>query len=93
MAIATTPLIERVARVLAAQQLSANAGGMSTSAALDVDIEWIDHKDDALAILKALREPDHAMADAGDAAIWERMIAVAIHAGEDLDSSHDRMHR
>ena len=34
--------------------------------------------EDAIAVLKALREPDAAMAHAGDAVIWRRMICVAL---------------
>lgn len=78
MPVSVTPLIERIARVLAGQRLSANAGGKATSAALDVDIEWQDSLDDAYAILKTLREPDQTMAAAGDAAVWETMILAAI---------------
>lgn len=78
MPVSVTPLIERIARVLAGQRLSANAGGEATSAALDVDIEWQDRLDDAYAILKTLREPDQTMAAAGDGAVWERMILAAI---------------
>ncbi len=70
--------IERVARVLAAQRLSANARGHEASAAPDVDDAWPDYRDDAIALLKTLREPDRIMARAGDAAIWERMILAAL---------------
>lgn len=78
MAIASTPLVERIARVLAGRRLSANADGPVISAALDVDIEWQDDIEDAIAVLKALREPDETMALAGDVDIWQGMIAVAI---------------
>lgn len=78
MDIAITPAIERIARVLAAQRLSANAKGQQPSAAPDVDDAWPDYRDDAVAVLKTLREPDTAMAEAGDAAIWERMILAAL---------------
>jgi hypothetical protein len=76
--LSVTPAVERIARVLAGQRLSANAEGASPSAALDVDVEWEDRVDEAITILKAIREPDRAMADAGDAAIWERMVSMAI---------------
>lgn len=78
MDIAITPAVERIARVLAAQRLSANAKGEQPSAALDVDDTWPDYRADAIAVLKTLREPDTLMAEAGDAAIWERMILAAI---------------
>ena len=77
-ALSVTPALERIARVLAGQRLSANAEGGSSSAAIDVDLEWEDRIDDALAILKAIREPDEAMASVGDAAMWEHMVSVAI---------------
>ncbi|MBT2186770.1 hypothetical protein [Sphingobium nicotianae] len=83
MPVAATPLVERIARVLAGQRLSANADGPVTSAALDVDIEWQDDVGDAIAVLKALREPDQAMAAAGDADIWHRMICAAIEEAAD----------
>jgi hypothetical protein len=70
--------IERIARVLAGQHLSANALGSETSAGPDVDDAWPDYEADAIAVLKTLREPDGAMAEAGDPVIWERMIAAAL---------------
>ncbi len=78
MDIATTSAIERVARVLAAQRLSANADGGDAHAAEAVDSSWRDFEDDAVAILKSLREPDEAMERAGDIAVWQRMIAAAL---------------
>ena len=81
-AISVTPLVERSARVLAGQRLSANAEGASPSASLDVENEWEDHLDEAVAILKAIREPDWAMADAGNAAIWQTMVSMAIVEAE-----------
>lgn len=78
MDIATTPAVERIARVLAGQRISANADGDSESAGAQVDGAWKDHRDDALAVLKTLREPSQAMAAAGDPAVWERMLLAAI---------------
>ena len=78
MDVSKTDVIERIARVLTAQRLSANAGGEERHAARLVDERWPDHRDDALAVLRTLREPDPAMAAAGDPAIWERMIAAAL---------------
>ena len=78
MPTASTPLVERIARVLAGRRLSANADGRVISAALDVDIEWQDDIEDAIAVLKAIREPDEAMALVGDVDIWQGMILAAI---------------
>ncbi|WP_157220883.1 hypothetical protein [Flavisphingomonas formosensis] len=78
MDVSVTPVVERIARVLAAQRLSNNAGGKEPSAAPDVDEAWPDYRNDAVAVLKTLREPDEPMARAGDVAIWEKMIAAAL---------------
>lgn len=78
MDIAVTPAVERIARVLAGQRISANAEGDAESAGRRVDDAWKDHRDDAVAVLKTLREPSRAMAAAGDAAIWEKMVLAAI---------------
>ena len=78
MDIATTPAVERIARVLAGRRISANGGDDAESAARAVDEAWKDHRDDALAVLKTLREPSRAMAGAGDPAVWEAMILAAI---------------
>ena len=79
MDIASTGAIERVARVLAAQRLSANADGADAHAADAVDSTWRASEDDAVAVLKTLREPDEAMERAGDIAVWQRMIAAALN--------------
>lgn len=76
--ISRTNAVERIARVLAGQRLSANAEGNEPSAASDVDDAWPDYRDDAIAVLKTLREPDAAMAAAGDPAVWEAMILAAL---------------
>ena len=78
MPVSKLPLIERIARVLAGRALSANAEGEDPSASDEVDSAWPDYRDDALAILRTLREPDEAMAEAGDAALWERMVEAAL---------------
>ena len=75
-------VVERIARVLAGQRLSANAEGTSRSAASAVDVAWRDHVHDAIAVLRTLREPDARMAVAGDPAIWEKMILAALPEGE-----------
>jgi len=83
MNISRTGAIERIARVLAGQRLSSNAEGSEPSAAPDVDDAWPDFQNDAIAVLKTLREPDSDMAAVGDLAVWERMIAAAL--GTPLD--------
>jgi ketosteroid isomerase-like protein len=81
MPVATTPLVERIARVIAGRVLSANADGDDPSAGEKVDEVWRFYADDAVSILKTMREPDEAAAAAGDAAVWERMIEAAIASG------------
>lgn len=76
--ISSSPAVERVARVLAGQRLSVNAKGDMSSAGDDVDAHWQEYRDDAIAVLRTLREPDEAMAGAGDPQIWERMILAAL---------------
>jgi len=71
-------VVERIARVLAGQRLSANADGNNSHAAADVDAAWRNHVDDAIAVLRTMREPDARMADAGDPVVWERMILAAL---------------
>jgi len=41
-------------------------------------MEWDSYRDDAEAVLRTLREPDEAMAAAGDAVVWERMVRAAL---------------
>lgn len=74
-----TSAIERIARVLAARAISANADGTETSAAVDVDSAWRDHREDALAILRTLREPDAAIAP-DDAAAWSRAVGAILNS-------------
>ncbi len=71
-------IVERIARVLAGQRLSANADGNNAHASADVDAAWRDHVDDAIAVLRTMREPDSRMADAGDPVVWEKMILAAL---------------
>ena len=78
MPVATTSLVERIARVIAGRVLSANADGDDPSAGEKVDEVWFMYRDDAVSILKTMREPDEAAARAGDTAIWERMIEASI---------------
>jgi len=76
--ISETAAVERIARVLAGWQHSSNAGGMSPSAATEVEQAWPEHVDAAVAVLKTLREPDAAIAQSGDGAMWTRMVDAAI---------------
>ncbi|MEO5774100.1 MAG: hypothetical protein ABIQ32_08290 [Sphingomicrobium sp.] len=79
MPVSNLTLVERIARVLAARALSINAQGDDPSAGPNVDEEWHDHVDDALAILRTLREPDQVMAAAGDPEMWDRMVEAALN--------------
>lgn len=78
MPVSECPLVERVARVLAAAELSSNAEGSHAHAASEVDARWRDHVNEALAVLHTMREPDEAMAAIGDAETWSRMVETAI---------------
>jgi plastocyanin len=72
------PLVERIARVLAGAELSANAEGDNGHAAAEVDRTWREHVNQALAVLHTAREPDEAMAAVGDTATWRNMVEAAI---------------
>jgi hypothetical protein len=72
------PLVERVARVLAGAELSANAEGSEAHAGREVDAHWRDHLNQAQAVLHTMREPDEAMAAAGDVETWRNMVEAAI---------------
>src|SRR3546814_6065150 len=86
MDISTQPAAERIARVLAGQRISANAEGDAESASREVEERWKDYLPDAAAVLRTLREPDSAMADAGDPAVWERMIRRSEEHTSDIQS-------
>ena len=78
MNISETKALERVARVLAGQRLSANGEGQGLSVGREVDATWKQYLDDALAVLRTLREPDPQMAAAGDPHVWCAMIHAAL---------------
>ena len=82
MPVSDQPLVERIARVLAAASFSSNAEGSDPSAAEKVDRAWREHVNQALAVLHTAREPDSEMANAGDAEVWKRMIEIAIEEAE-----------
>ena len=72
------PLAERIARVLAGAALSSNAEGSDPSAGEKVDLAWREHVNQAQAVLHTMREPDEAMAAAGDVETWRTMVEAAI---------------
>ena len=78
MPVSTMTIEERIARVLAGRAASVNAQGEDASASREVDSTWRDYRKDAVAILHTLREPDEAMAAAGDAQVWARMVEAAL---------------
>jgi hypothetical protein len=80
MPVSNTGIVERIARVIAGRVASINAEGDEKSAADRVDATWRDYAEDARSILRTLREPDEAMARAGDAGMWERMVLAGIEA-------------
>ena len=79
MPVSNLTLVERIARVLAGRGLSINAEGDDPSAGPSVDEIWHEYVDDALAILRTMREPDPVMAAAGDVGVWERMVEAALN--------------
>jgi hypothetical protein len=78
MAISEKPLLERVARVLAGAAHSSNAEGSDPSAGDKIDKVWREHVNQALAVLHTAREPDEAMAAAGDTQVWRTMVEAAL---------------
>lgn len=87
MPVSSTSLVERIARVIAGRVVSINADGDDPSAGERVDEIWRDYREDAVSILRTLREPDPSMAEAGDLAVWQRMIEAALaDVGEDVRS-------
>ena len=82
MNISNRDIVERIARVLAGQHYSSNANGFDDLAGEEVEAIWSRYVDTAVAVLKTMREPDEAMAAAGDVAVWERMIRAAIPEAE-----------
>ena len=78
----TTPLAERIARVLAGAAHSSNAEGSDPSAGDKVDVAWPQHMNQALAVLHTMREPDEQMTAAGDGDTWRKMVEAAIDQAE-----------
>lgn len=79
-------LVERIARVIAGYRLSANADGAECSAADSVNGLWAAHQDEAVAILKALREPSPTMIESGMHGEWEVMISREVAAANSDDA-------
>ena len=90
MPVSNLSAVERIARVIAGRVVSINADGADPSAGPRVDEIWRDHIDDALSVLRTLREPDQIMAEAGNAEIWERMVLAAIEAEDSQSSTAQR---
>lgn len=82
MPVSEMPAAERIARVLAGAALSSNAEGSDPSAGDKIDLAWREHLNQALAVLHTLREPDEAMANAGDPEMWSTMVETAIAQAE-----------
>src|SRR3546814_19626380 len=82
MPVSSMSLIERIARILAARDLSINAEGGDASAGDKVDAVWRDYREDALSVLRTLREPDPIIAATGHAAIWVRRADSAPHTAD-----------
>ena len=78
MPVSNTSLVERIARVIAGRMVSANAEGGQPSAGPILDSVWRNYREDAVSVIRTLREPDPAMAEAGDVETWERMIEAAL---------------
>jgi len=88
MPVSESPVVERIARVLAGRQLSGNALGLEEHASTSVDMEWKDRIPDAVAILRTLREPDAQMAAAGDVEIWRAMVTAALDGHADVQGTN-----
>lgn len=82
MPVSSMSIVERIARILAGRDLSINAEGGDPSAGDKVDAIWRDYREDALSVLRTLREPDPVMAAAGDVEMWDRMVEAALQAEE-----------
>lgn len=78
MPVSNLTLVERIARVLAGRDHSLNAEGDDPSAGPTVDETWHEYTQDALSVLRTMREPDPIMAAAGDVEVWERMVEAAL---------------
>lgn len=80
MAHADMDIIERISRVLAGQYFSRNAAGAAgdDDASILVDQNWVDFQEDAVAVLKTLRQPPPALSNENDIALWGLVIQSAL---------------
>jgi len=89
MPVSNTPIVERVARILAAQHIRKHLEDPEESSiGRQVDESWPQYTDNALEILKTLREPDASMAQAGNLVNWQSMIGAAINGGAACKTKH-----
>jgi hypothetical protein len=79
MPISNMPIAERVARVLAAQEARRRTHAADeTALSRQVDETWPQFTNNAIEVLRTLREPDASMAQAGNLVNWQSMIGAAI---------------
>jgi hypothetical protein len=73
-------VIERISRVLAGQYFSRNAAGAAgdDDASVLVDQNWVDFQEDAVAVLKTLRQPPALLTNENDVALWGLVIHSAL---------------
>lgn len=74
----STHTIERIARVLAGERLSVNAEGAEPSAGGIVDRQWPEYRDEAVAVLKSLRDPPPEIEAVIPRETWLQAIASAL---------------
>jgi len=86
MAIAQTTAIERVARALAARHIKRGGEVENAPPSIAIDRSWREYVGDATEVIRALREPDPAMANAGDPSVWTAMVRAAL--GEEVQRPH-----
>ncbi len=90
MPVSNLTLVERIARVLAGRAESINAEGDDPSAGPNVDETWHEYLEDALSILRTMREPDENMARAGDPDVWERMVEAALRVERAVEGAANK---
>jgi RPA family protein len=77
------PTIERIARVLAGERLSSNAEGAEVSAGAQVDARWHEYREEAVAVLKSLRETPPEVVQTGEGEAWTRAINAALEGHQE----------
>jgi hypothetical protein len=86
-------VIERISRVLAGQYFNRPStrpgltGAAGDDASVLVDQNWVDFQEDAIAVLKTLRQPPPSLTNENDAALWGLVIQSALgpHAEKESD--------